>query len=351
EMTMTEAIRYTRTALNKRIDTQITYETTILDVEEVAGHENKKIRFGDTIKIKDEKFNPPLYLEARVFEMTRSIKRKDKKDIKLGDFIEHTEEDVNAIWNQLKQDIQNRVSFYEMAEYTYNKLTIDEKDEIVFEEGKTFAEATGITAEENAKEYANGLKVNIDKEIKGVSNSVGSLNNYIDGAFKDGVISESEAKAIEKYINTLNAEKANVDNRYTNVFQNPHLKGTTKTNLLNAKTNFNGAHNELIIAINTAISDGKTTPIEKKNVDNKFTAYKDTLANLSKRFEQAVDLIAKNKADEAEQKAKDYAVQQDQIVKEYADKVSEQEAQSALEQAKMYAVAETVYNQQMEKIA
>src|SRR5699024_2068208 len=41
----------------------------------------------------------------------------------------------------------------------------------------------------------------------------------------------------------------------------------------------------------------------------------------------------------------------DQIVKEYADKVSEQEAQSALEQAKMYAVAETVYNQQMEKIA
>src|SRR5699024_10208366 len=176
-------------------------------------------------------------------------------------------------------------------------------------------------------------------------------NNYIDGAFKDGVISESEAKAIEKYINTLNAEKANVDNRYTNVFQNPHLKGTTKTNLLNAKTNFNGAHNELIIAINTAISDGKTTPIEKKNVDNKFTAYKDTLANLSKRFEQAVDLIAKNKADEAEQKAKDYAVQQDQIVKEYADKVSEQEAQSALEQAKMYAVAETVYNQQMEKIA
>src|SRR5699024_6502030 len=145
EMTMTEAIRYTRTALNKRIDTQITYETTILDLEEVAGHENKKIRFGDTIKIKDEKFNPPLYLEARVFEITRSIKRKDKKDIKLGDFIEHTEEDVNAIWNQLKQDIQNRVSFYEMAEYTYNKLTIDEKDEIVFEEGKTFAEATGIT--------------------------------------------------------------------------------------------------------------------------------------------------------------------------------------------------------------
>ncbi len=162
EMTQTEAHRYTRTALNKRINTQITYETTILDLEEVVGHENKKIRFGDTIKIKDTKFNPPLYLEARVFEMTRSIKRKDKKDIKLGDFIEHTEEEVNAIWKELQKQMQKRVSHYEMAEYTYDKLTIDDKDETVFEEGKTFTEATGIKAEENAKDFA----AEEDKKIK-----------------------------------------------------------------------------------------------------------------------------------------------------------------------------------------
>src|SRR5699024_3473589 len=89
---------------------QVTYETTIVDLEEVAGHENKKIRFGDTIRIKDEKFNPPLYLEARVFEMTRSIKRKDKKDIKLGDYIEYTEEEVNTLWEQLKKEIQDRLA-------------------------------------------------------------------------------------------------------------------------------------------------------------------------------------------------------------------------------------------------
>lgn len=173
EMTQTEAHRYTRTALNKRINTQITYETTILDLEEVVGHENKKIRFGDTIKIKDTKFNPPLYLEARVFEMTRSIKRKDKKDIKLGDFIEHTEEEVNAKWKELQKQIQKRVSHYEMAEYTYDKLTIDDKDETVFEEGKTFAEATGIKAEENAKEFAaeedKKIKVNVQEYADNVS--------------------------------------------------------------------------------------------------------------------------------------------------------------------------------------
>lgn len=108
EMTEEQARQYTRTALNKRINTQVTFETTIVDLESVAGMENKKIRFGDTIKIKDEKFNPPLYLEARVFEMNRSIKRKDKTDIKLGDYIEHTEEQVNAIWSQLQDEIRKR---------------------------------------------------------------------------------------------------------------------------------------------------------------------------------------------------------------------------------------------------
>lgn len=167
EMTEEEARRYTRTALDKRINTQITYEGTVVDLESTMGHENKKIRFGDTIRIKDEMFNPPLYLEARVFEYKRSIKFVDKTDIKLGDFVEYTKEDVNAIWNQLRDQIANRVSIYELHEYTYDKQTINDKDEQIYEDGKTFAEATGITAEENAKIYADEqdaqIKVDVEK--------------------------------------------------------------------------------------------------------------------------------------------------------------------------------------------
>lgn len=162
EMTETEARRYTRTALNKRINTQVTYECEIADLEQVAGLEHEKIRFGDTIKIKDTEFNPPLYVEARVFEQERSIVTNEKKSIKLGDYIEYTEEEVHSIWEQLKKQIQNRVSYYEMVEYTYDKLTIDTKDETVFEEGKSFAEATGIQAREDAKAFA----VEEDKKIK-----------------------------------------------------------------------------------------------------------------------------------------------------------------------------------------
>src|SRR5690625_5628312 len=95
EMTETEARQYTRTALDKRINTQVGYETTAVDLEEVPGMTNKTIRFGDTLQIKDVHFNPPLYLEARVYEMTLSLKHKAKKDIKLGEYIKYTAEDIS----------------------------------------------------------------------------------------------------------------------------------------------------------------------------------------------------------------------------------------------------------------
>src|SRR5690625_719202 len=122
EMTEEEARQYTRTALDKRINTQVEYEATIIDLENVPGMENKQIRFGDTIRIKDEHFNPPLYVEARVFEIERSIKSRAKTNIKLGDYIEYTEEEVHAIWMQLRNEIRKRVSVAQLEEYAEPKI-------------------------------------------------------------------------------------------------------------------------------------------------------------------------------------------------------------------------------------
>src|SRR5699024_8221136 len=121
EMTTDEARRYTRTALNKRINEQVKYETTIIDLEHVPGMENKKIRFGDSIRIKDTEFNPPLYLEARVFEQNRSIKSQSKKDIKLGDYQEFTEEEVNIMWTMLRREIRKKIDIETLQEYAEPK--------------------------------------------------------------------------------------------------------------------------------------------------------------------------------------------------------------------------------------
>lgn len=127
--------------------------------------------------------------------------------------------------------------------------------------------------------------------------AVSNLNTYVDGAFKDGVISESEAKAIEKYINIVNTEKAGLEAHYNKLYQNTYLEGTPKTNLLNAKITYFGAVDNLLSAINTAISDGKVTPAEKSNVDVKYSQYKTDLASFQSAIEDANKAI-QDKLDE-----------------------------------------------------
>lgn len=162
----------TKNELEKRINEIVEYEAEIADLEHVPGMENEKIRFGDTLKIKDTLFNPPLYVQARVFEVSGSIKERGKKSVKLGDFIEYTEEEVKEIWQSLQDEIKKRISYNDMVDYTYNKLTIDDKDETVFEEGKSFAEATGIKAEENAKKYATDQDAKLKTDVEQYADTV-----------------------------------------------------------------------------------------------------------------------------------------------------------------------------------
>src|SRR5690606_5198885 len=96
--------------------------------EKVPGLEHEKIRFGDVIRIKDIDFNPPLYLEARVHTMERSIKKNGYKKVTLGDYIEYTEEEVKAIWKSLQAQIAKKISMADVLEVTYTKEEIDEKD-------------------------------------------------------------------------------------------------------------------------------------------------------------------------------------------------------------------------------
>lgn len=135
---------------------------------------------------------------------------------------------------------------------------------------------------------------------------VAELAGYIDGAFADGVIQESEAKAIGTYINTVNNGKAAVEATYNKLFLNAYLEGTPKTNLLNAKITLFDSIDKLIISINTAISDGKTTSEEKRDVDAKFATYNSSYAGFNTAVEAANKAIQdklKAFADEAQQTA------------------------------------------------
>lgn len=168
----------------------------------------------------------------------------------------------------------------------------------------------GTSGLENIKEWPAAKKVIDDavREIDETSKALTDFEGTVNGAFKDGVIEQAEAKAIEKYVNILNTEKADADAVYNKLYSNIYLLGSPKTDLLNSKITYNGAHTELIKAVNDAIADGCTTVAEKNNVDSKFTAYKNAIADYKSKVEAANKSIQdtlKGYSDEALAKGKE----------------------------------------------
>src|SRR5690606_11255652 len=125
DMTESRLRELTENELEKRVNAIVEYEVNIADVENVPGLENKQIRFGDTIRIKDGKFSQPLYLEARVHTQERSIKDRSRKKVSLGDYIEYTEEDVRAIWRSLQDAIARKISLADLYEHAELKVHRD----------------------------------------------------------------------------------------------------------------------------------------------------------------------------------------------------------------------------------
>ncbi|WP_300701322.1 hypothetical protein [Bacteroides sp.] len=157
----------------------------------------------------------------------------------------------------------------------------------------------------DAQSAASDAKISADK----VQGSVTDLNKYVDGAFADGIISESEAKAIEKYINIVNSEKSTADSSYLQLYSNPYLEGFAKVSLMNAKSSLSDATTTLINSINTAIADGKTTIAEKNDVDSKYGLFNQAYGIFYEAVESANKSIQnklKSYADNA-QKAADEA--------------------------------------------
>lgn len=168
----------------------------------------------------------------------------------------------------------------------------------------------GTSGLENIKEWPAAKKVIDDavREIGETSKALTDFEGTVNGAFKDGVIEQAEAKAIEKYVNILNTEKADADAVYNKLYSNIYLLGSSKTDLLNSKITYNGAHTELIKAVNDAIADGRTTVAEKNNVDSKFTAYKNAIADYKSKVEaanKAIQDTLKGYSDEALAKGKE----------------------------------------------
>jgi hypothetical protein len=189
---------------------------------------------------------------------------------------------------------------------TMESQIVQQADSISLKVSKTSHDADLLDRLNQAKKYADDLKVLTDETVSALRTDLTTTEEYIDSSFRDGIIYEAEYKKIQAYLNTLNESKTQFDSRYAEIYGNTSLVGTPKTNLSTAKSNYDTKYNELTTEINNAIEDQLADVTESQAVDAAFTAYNNSITLLSSTLEKAIDAIAQAKANTAEGNAKTY---------------------------------------------
>jgi phage minor structural protein len=147
-MTQDKLTTLTQTELKNRIDAIVTYEGEAASIERVFGREHEKIRKGQTVRIKDVGYSPPLYLEARIQEVDVDQITKQIKSFKIGNFIEYSKSELEKQVASLKKIINDKI----------NQMVLSS---ISSTAGNVFKNGTGSTTL-TAKVFLAGQEADLD---------------------------------------------------------------------------------------------------------------------------------------------------------------------------------------------
>jgi hypothetical protein len=207
---------------------------------------------------------------------------------------------------------QNGTTNPEEEPETFSSMGITDSGNVVLQSENHVFEITkhGFFVDGQAlSSFAGGGGETIDdilKDIEDLQDQIDNIDTSIGDAFRDGIIEESEAKAIRAYLNTIRSDKASLDAQVSNILGNTYLPETEKLALTEAKGTYNARVADLINTINNAIQDDKATPEEAAAVDAAFDQYRLALSSLSTAVQNALNAIALAQAEEAENGAIDY---------------------------------------------
>lgn len=138
----------TENELKKRIEALVKYECIAAAIEHIEGHSHEKIRTGMTIRIKDDGYSPPLYLEARFQEVEDDPASERVLSCKIGEFIEYRKEDLEKQVKALKDLMSEKLSKLILASITSSA-------------GNVFKNGTGSTVL-TARTFLGGTEVDTE---------------------------------------------------------------------------------------------------------------------------------------------------------------------------------------------
>lgn len=157
-----------------------------------------------------------------------------------------------------------------------------------------------ITNISKASEYVTiksieATKLELQEQIKGANDRIDDVISEVEGVLGDGIIDEAETITIADNINRLNKEKLEIDAKYETIYNNSDLDGDVKTQLANAKKDFDTKFSSVVDTINTIVDDKKITDEERLKFQNDINSYNTSFANLVKHFDICIDYIADKK--------------------------------------------------------
>ncbi|MCG3793668.1 hypothetical protein LT343_09580 [Bacillus toyonensis] len=171
DMTKQRLKQLTEAELKKRIDSSTSYEVSAVALEKVFGLSHESVRKGDTVRIKDTGFSPPLFLEARLIAADECDTDPSKDKYIFGNYreIKDTRSPIDRLYAQIMGSLSNKAS-KELLDMLDKKL----------QENITETEAIrkeSEAAKKIAEQVAENLKNNTVDIIEGVNPPTANLKD------------------------------------------------------------------------------------------------------------------------------------------------------------------------------
>ena len=153
------------------------------------------------------------------------------------------------------------------------------------------------TKADEAQKYADGLKLEVDADIKDVSDNITAFAEDVYGAFKDGIITSQERNRLDIHRKMLEKEKSDVIERYNTIITSRYLQGFFDTEkLVQARALYGEVHADLLLQIELAMMDDEITKEEADTAVRLFAEYVERLTEFSVQLELAIAAIGHSKA-------------------------------------------------------
>lgn len=138
-----------------------------------------------------------------------------------------------------------------------------------------------------------------DQQIENVGSDVSNLQDYVDGSFKNGIVTSVEVKQIQSYLNNLASDKAKYDQDYSSLSSNSQLSAIDKNALEGAYNVYSIAYSNLVSYINQLLQLSSISSDQLNMVDSYFQSLNSSISTMEASIQFGINNIAQAKADNA----------------------------------------------------